>query len=82
MKNPPINAGDMNRCLIQEDPTCQGATKPMGPNYRSPRTLEPVTATRGGMAARGPHTATREQPPLATTREKAVTATETQHGQK
>ena len=82
MKNPPANAGDMNRCLIQEDPTCQGATKPMGPKYRSPRTLEPETATREGLAARGPHRATREQPPPATAREKAVTATEAQHGHK
>ena len=28
VKNPPANAGDMGQSLVQEDPTCYGATKP------------------------------------------------------
>ena len=33
VKNPPANAGDMVRTLVQEDPTCRGATKPVRRNY-------------------------------------------------
>ena len=33
VKNPPANVGDMVQSLIQEDPTCCGATKPVGHNY-------------------------------------------------
>ena len=33
VKNPPANAGDMGSSLIQEDPTCCGATKPVHHNY-------------------------------------------------
>ena len=33
VKNLPANAGDMVRSLVQEDPTCRGATKPMHHNY-------------------------------------------------
>ena len=36
VKNPPANAGDMGswvRALVQEDPTCRGATKPVRHNY-------------------------------------------------
>ena len=32
-KNPPANAEDMGSALVQEDPTCRGATKPMRHNY-------------------------------------------------
>ena len=33
VKNPTANAGDMDSILVQEDPTCGGATKPMCHNY-------------------------------------------------
>ena len=33
VKNLPANAGDMGLIPIQEDPTCQGAAKPMHHNY-------------------------------------------------
>ena len=34
VKNPPANAGDKgSRALVQEDPTCCGATKPVRHNY-------------------------------------------------
>ena len=33
VKNPPANAGDMVQSLVWEDPTWQGATKPMSRNY-------------------------------------------------
>ena len=33
VKNPPTKAGEAVQSLIQEDPTCRGATKPMRYNY-------------------------------------------------
>ena len=33
VKNPPANAGDVGSVLIQEDPTCHGAAKPVCHNY-------------------------------------------------
>ena len=33
VKNPPANAGDTVQSLAWEDPTCQGATKPVCHNY-------------------------------------------------
>ena len=33
VKNPPANAGDMAQALVQEDPTCHEATKPVRHNY-------------------------------------------------
>ena len=43
-KNPPANAGHGFRSLVQEEPTCHGATKPVCHNYRA-CTLEPRTTT-------------------------------------
>ena len=60
------------RSLIWEDSTCHVATKPVL-NYRSPSALEPVLRKkRSHCSERSKHSnsATREQPPLATTREK------------
>ena len=51
------------RSLVQEDPTCLGATKLMRHNFLLSST------TREATEIRGPSTATREQSPLATTRE-------------
>ena len=42
VKNPPANAGTRVRALVQEDPTCHGATKPVLHNY-SACALEPVS---------------------------------------
>ena len=42
VKNLPANAGDMGSVLVQEDPTCCGATKPMCHNYGA-HTLEPAS---------------------------------------
>ena len=33
VKNPPANAGKRVGSLVQEDPTCCGATKPVRHNY-------------------------------------------------
>ena len=33
VKNSPANVGDMVQSLIQEDPTCCGATRPVYHNY-------------------------------------------------
>ena len=33
VKNPPANARDRGSSLVQEDPTCRGATKPVLHNY-------------------------------------------------
>jgi len=43
VKNPPTNAGEVQvLSLVQEDPTCCGATKPVRYNYRS-CALEPAS---------------------------------------
>ena len=33
VKNPPASAGDMVQSLVQEDPTCLRAAKPMSSDY-------------------------------------------------
>ena len=33
VKNPPANVGDTSSCLIWEDPTCRGVTKPVCHDY-------------------------------------------------
>ena len=62
------------RSLVQEDPTCCGATEPMCPNYGSPCARE-LCSTREA------HTLQLELPPLATTRESLGAAMKTQHSQ-
>ena len=42
VKNLPANAGKHVRALIQEDPTCHGATKPVCHNYLA-YALEPAS---------------------------------------
>ena len=45
VKNPPTSAGEVQvLSLVQEDPTCCGATKPVRYNYRS-CALEPEATT-------------------------------------
>ena len=56
--------GTQVRALVQEDPTCRGATKPVRHNYwaRKPRLLKPLrasspfSATREATAVRSPRT--------------------------
>ena len=44
VKNPPASAGSQVRALVQEDPTCCRATKPVSHNYwvRVPQLLKPT----------------------------------------
>ena len=84
------------RTLVQEDPTCRGATKPMSHNYwshvlqlLSPRAatteaahLEPVLCNNRSHHNEKNMHRNEEQPWLAATRESPCTATETQCSQK
>ena len=56
--------------MVKEESTCHGATEPESRDYRSLRALSLCSATGEGAAARSPHVAAREQPPLAATTEK------------
>ena len=69
--------------LVREDPTCQGAIKPVShssrawePQLLKPGCLEPMLRDRDTSAARSRHSATREQPPLGATREKPTCSDE------
>ena len=55
------------------------ALEPGSHNYWSPHSLEPVLCNKRSHRNEKQHTATRGQPPLITTREKAHTAMKTQH---
>ena len=68
--------------LVQEDPTCLGAGKPLLCNYQSQCTLEPLLRNKRSTAVRSPCTATREQLLLTATGESPCAATKTQHSQK
>ena len=46
VKSPPANAETQVQSLVQEDPTCFGATKPLYHNYWSLRALEPVLPSK------------------------------------
>ena len=67
-KYQPVNAEEV-LSLIQEDPTCRRATKPMSHNYGA-HTLEPRSTTREGIATSSPGISTMEEP-LITTGEEA-----------
>ena len=68
--------GTWVRALVQEDPTCRGATKLVCHNYwaRMPQLLQPTCLE--------PVLRNKEKPPLAATRESLHTATKTQRSQK
>ena len=86
--------GTQVRSLVQEDPTCLGATKPVNHSYWArdlestrwnnwhPCTYSSCYATRKATTMRSLSTATTEQLPLAATRESLCTATKTQRSQK
>jgi len=43
VKNPPANAGGTGSTPLREDPTCQGAMRPVHHNYGTkPKTLGPM----------------------------------------
>ena len=70
------------RALVQEDPTCRGATKPMCRNYWAcaPQLLKPARLEKPPQwEAHAPQQ--RVAPPLAATRESPRTATKTQCSQ-
>ena len=60
IKNPPANAGNTVRSLIQEDPTCHGATKPVCHNYWA-CALQPASHSYWARAPRA--RAPQEEPP-------------------
>ena len=81
--------GTRVQALVQEDPTCCGATKPMRHNYWArvpqllkPVHLEPVLRNKRSPCNEKPGHRNQEKPPLAATRESPSAATKTQHSQK
>ena len=81
VKNLPANPGTWIQSLIQEDPTCRRATKPMHHNYWSPSTLEPMFCSKRSQCNEKPmHCSWRAAP--APQLEKAHVATKTLHSQK
>ena len=87
-KNPPADAGDTGP-LVRDDFTRHGVTEPLRHNcyihtlkLLRPSRLEPVPLQGEVTEMRSPHTSTKSNPPLTTTRESPCTATKTQHSQK
>ena len=81
--------GTQVHALVQEDPTCRGATKPLRHNYWAhvpqllkPASLEPVFHNKRSHRNEKTVHYNEERPPLATTRESPRTGTKTQHSQK
>ena len=56
VKNPPANAGDMGLTLVQEDSTCQGATKLVSHHYRAHvlQLLKPESSRAHGLQQEKP----------------------------
>ena len=73
-KNPPANAGTRVGSLVQEDPTCLGATRRVCRNYGAPVPQRPCAKAGGASAT----SAWRSPSEL----EKTCTATKTQLSQK
>ena len=86
VNNSPENLGDTGLIPDPGGATGVGATKPL--HHMGPTTLEaqepsgPCSTTREAATRRSPHPASREQPLLATTREKALAAVKIWHSQK
>ena len=81
--------GTWVRALVQEDPTCHGATKPVPhncwacvPQLLKPTHLEPMLRNKRSHHNEKPTRCNEEQPLPAATRESPCTATKTQHSQK
>ena len=69
VKNLPAKAGTRIRALVQEDPTCHGATKPVRPQILSlcsrahkPQLLSPCATTTEACVPRA-HVPQQEKPP-------------------
>ena len=74
--------GTWVRSLVQEDPTCCRATKPVCHSYWSHTSQSPGSAIREATSMRSPCTATIEYSLLIATRKSTHTAMKTQHSQK
>ena len=74
--------GTWVRSLVQEDPTCCRATKPVCHSYWSHTSQSPGSAIREATSMRSPCTATIEYSLLIATRKSPHTAMKTQHSQK
>ena len=88
--------GTQVQALVQEDPTCRGATKPVRHNYWAcePQLLNPCAATTEARTPRAsalqqekppmrsPRTATMSTPHSPQLEKSLRTATKTQHSQK
>ena len=81
--------GTRVRALVQDDPTCRGATKSVRHNYWArvpqlpkPAHLESVLRNKRSHRNEKPVHRNEEQPPLAATRESPRAAMKTQCGQK
>ena len=61
VKNPPANEGDWGSCLAPGDPTCPGATKPLGHNYKA-CAQEPRSRNYWSLRPRA-HALQQERPP-------------------
>ena len=75
--------GTRVRALVQEDPTCRGAAKPVRHNYWAlmpqllkPVHLEPVLHNKRSHRSEKPARSDKGQPPLAATREKPTRSNE------
>ena len=67
--------------LVEEDPTCHGATWPMCHTTTEPTALEPMLRNKRSHHNKQPVRCHGEQPSLAETRESLPTATKTQRSQ-
>ena len=81
--------GTRVQALVQEDPTCRRATKPVSHSYWAcvPQLLklvclEPMLHNKRSHPNEKPAHCNKEQPPLTATRESPCAATKTQHSQK
>ena len=81
--------GTWVQALVQEDPTCRGATKPVCHNYWAhtplllkPAHLEPMLHNKRSHRNEKPAYHNEEWPPPTTTRESPHAAMKTQHSQK
>ena len=70
VENPPTNARDTDWSLVQEDPICQGATKPVCHNFWA-FTLEPVLCKKRSQPQWEAHTLQLESTPHSLQLEKA-----------
>ena len=62
VKNPPANSGSQIQSLLQEDPTCHSAAKPVYHSYCA-SAPEPVSCHYWGPCAPRAHTLQQEKPP-------------------